>query len=273
MVRESGGIASAIALQIPCQKGIVSSHYSALTPRRSAPLGRGDNFWIGVGGQLTTLFSRAGRRLMSDLLGMCQLATSSTGCANPTPLLRPLYPLPHHHRPPSACSRAGSSGWPARPVYALVPCCQPELPITMLDDAPPQRAVSASPRAIGRDRALACLVRAFRRGEFCSRSPDRIGVAAGPSWAGPTAPISSEAVGRAVRQRQWAAGGRQRRERRLTAAEHAARGGVRRRERVARIAPRLAKKPGRPAACLCDVCVTVADELRACAALSNLFMN
>ena len=143
----------------------------------------------------------------------------------------------------------------------------------MLDDAPPQRAVSASPRAIGRDRALACLVRAFRRGEFCSRSPDRIGVAAGPSWAGPTAPIPSEAVGRAVRQRQWAAGGRQRRERRLTAAEHAARGGVRRRERVARIAPRLAKKPGRPAACLCDVCVTVADELRACAALSNLFMN
>ena len=111
------------------------------------------------------------------------------------------------------------------------------------------------------------------RGEFCSRSPDRIGVAAGPSWAGPTAPIPSEAVGRAVRQRQWAAGGRQRRERRLTAAEHAARGGVRRRERVARIAPRLAKKPGRPAACLCDVCVTVADELRACAALSNLFMD
>ena len=123
------------------------------------------------------------------------------------------------------------------------------------------------------DRALACLVRAFRRGEFCSRSPDRIGVAAGPSWAGPTAPISSEAVGMAVRQRQWAAGGRQRRERRLTAAEHAARGGVRRRERVARIAPRLAKKPGRPAACLCDVCVTGTDELRACAALSNLFMD
>ena len=170
-----------------------------------------------------------GRRLMSDLLGMCQLATSSTGCANPTPLLRPLYPLPHHHRPPSACSRAGSSGWPARPVYALVPCCQPELPITMLDDAPPQRAVSASPRAIGRDRALACLVRAFRRGEFCSRSPDRIGVAAGPSWAGPTAPIPSEAVGRAVRRRLWAACGRQRRERRSTAAEHAARGGMRRR--------------------------------------------
>ena len=273
MVRESGGIASAIALQIPCQKGIVSSHYSALTPRRSAPLGRGDNFWIGVGGQLTTSFSTAGWRSMADLLGMCQLATSSTGCANPTPLLRPLYPLPHHHRPPSACSRAGSSGWPARLVYAPVPCCQPELPIAMPDDAPPQRAVSASPRAIGRDRALACLVRAFRRGEFCSRSPDRIGVAAGPSWAGPTAPIPSEAVGRAVRQRQWAAGGRQRRERRLTAAEHAARGGVRRRERVARIAPRLAKKPRRPAACLCDVCVTVADELRACAALSNLFMN
>ena len=145
MVRESGGIASAIALQIPCQKGIVSSHYSALTPRRSAPLGRGDNFWIGEVGQLTTLFSRAGRRLMSDLLGMCQLATSSTGCANPTPLLRPLYPLPHHHRLPSACSRAGSSGWPARPVYASAPYCQPELPITMLDDAPPQRAVSASP--------------------------------------------------------------------------------------------------------------------------------
>ena len=36
---------------------------------------------------------------------------------------------------------------------------------------------------------------------------------------------------------------------------------------------RLAKKPGRPPACLCDVCVTVADELRACAALSNLFMD
>ena len=180
-------------------------------------------------GHLTTFFSRAGRRLMSDLLGMCQLATSSTGCANPTPLLRPLYPLPHHHRPPSACSRAGSSGWPARLVYAPVPCCQPELPIAMPDDAPPQRAVSASPRAIGRDRALACLVRAFRRGEFCSRSPDRIGVAAGPSWAGPTAPTSTATLGRAVRRRLWAACGRQRRERRSTAAEHAARGGMRRR--------------------------------------------
>jgi hypothetical protein len=117
MVRESGGIASAIALQIPCQKGIVSSHYSALTPRRSAPLGRGDNFWIGVGGQLTTSFSTAGWRSMADLLGMCQLATSSTGCANPTPLLRPLYPLPHHHRPPSACSRVAREHVPAAGLW------------------------------------------------------------------------------------------------------------------------------------------------------------
>ena len=193
---------------------------------------------------------------MSDLLGMCQLATSSTGCANPTPLLRPLYPLPHHHRPPSACSRAGSSGWPARPVYALVPCCQPELPITMLDDAPPQRAVSASPRAIGRDRALACLVRAFRRGEFCSRSPDRIGVAAGPSWAGPTAPTSTATLGRAVRRRLWAACGRQRRERRSTAAEHAARGGMRRGGRGSRESCRGSQRSpgGRPL--VCAMCVS-----------------
>jgi hypothetical protein len=52
---------------------------------------------------------------------------------------------------------------------------------------------------------------------------------------------------------------------------HAARGGVRRRESGARIAPRLAEKPGRPPTRLCDACITGADELRACAALSNLF--
>ena len=230
MVRESGGIASAISLQIPCQKGIVSSHYSAPPhPSQVCAARARRQFLDRRGGPPDDFFSRAGRRLMANLLGMYQLATSSTVCTIPPPILRPLYPLPHHHRPPSACSREQV---PQR--LASSPCLCPgaQLPAGaahhhMLGDAPPQRAVSASPRAIGRDRALACLVRAFRRGEFGSRSPDRIGVAAGPSWAGPTAPISSGTVGSAVRRRQWAAGGRQRRERRLSMLLAAACGGAR----------------------------------------------
>ena len=180
-VRESGGIASAIALQIPCPKEVVSPHYSALNPRRSAPLGRGDNFSSGEVGQLATSFLTAGWRSMSDLLVGHHLATSSSGCALPMPLLLPSYPLPHHREPPSACSRACSSGSPARPVRAPAPCCWPKPPSIMPDEPAAPRAVSATPRAIGRARALACLLRASRRGECCSRSLGRMCVPPRPS--------------------------------------------------------------------------------------------
>jgi hypothetical protein len=41
--------------------------------------------------------------------------------------------------------------------------------------------------------------------------------------------------------------------------------------RATRIAPRLVDEPGRPPAILCDVCIAIADELRACAALTDPF--
>ena len=180
-VSESGGIVSAIALQITCQNATSSSHYSALNPRRSAPLGRGDNFSSGEVGQLATSFLTAGWRSMTDLLVGHHLATSSSGCALPPPLLRPAYPLPHHRRLALACSRACSSGSPARPVRAPAPCCWPKPPIIMPEEPAAPRAVSATPRAIGRARALACLLRASRRGEYCSRSLGRMCVPPRPS--------------------------------------------------------------------------------------------
>jgi hypothetical protein len=67
------------------------------------------------------------------------------------------------------------------------------------------RAVCATPRATGRARALACLVRAFRRGEFCSRSPDRMCVGGRPSQVRSTAPPSSAIAGGTVGRRRRAA--------------------------------------------------------------------
>jgi hypothetical protein len=122
----------------------------------------------------------AGRRSMANLLIGHQLATSWSGCALPMPLLRPLYPLPHHHRLASACSRACSSRSPARPVHAPAPCCWPKLPISMPDEPAPPRAVSSTPRAIGRARALACLVRAS--GEESSALARRIAFASPGSY-------------------------------------------------------------------------------------------
>jgi hypothetical protein len=140
----------------------------------------------------------------------------------------------------------------------------------MPDEPAPPRAVSSTPRAIGPARALGCLVHAFWRGEFCSRSPDRISVAAGPLWAGPTASTSPASTSRAMSRRRRVAGGRRRRERRSAAAQHAANGGMRRRSRLARIVLRLFYELGRPFARLCDACQAFADEMRACAPLYNV---
>jgi hypothetical protein len=180
---------------------------------------------------------------------------------------RPLYPLPHHHRLASACSRACSSRSPARPVHAPAPCCWPKLPISMPDEPAPPRAVSSTPRAIGRARALACLVRAS--GEESSALARRIAFASPPrpSQVCPTTPTSSATITRALGRRRWAAGGRRRRERRSTAAAHAARGCVRLRETGAKIAPGLVDEPGRPPAGFWDACIAVANVLRACTAL------
>jgi hypothetical protein len=270
MVRESGGIATAIALQIPCQNDTSSSHYSALNLLRCAPLGLGDNFLSGEVGQLETSFSTAGWSSIADLLTGHQLATSSPGCALPTPLLLPLYHLPHHRRPPSARSRACSGRSPARHVHAPAPCCQPELPTTTPDEPSPPHAVSSTPRAIGRARALACLVRVFWRGEFCSRSPGRHCFSLRPLAGTPTASTSPASIGRARSWRRRAASGRQGRERRSASTSHAAHDGVPRRERGAILAPRLVDELGSPPTRLYDACHAFADELRACTVLYHV---
>jgi hypothetical protein len=183
------------------------------------------------------------------------------------PLLRPLYPLPHHNRLASARSRACSSRSPARPVHAPAPCCWQKLSNTTADEPAPPRAVSSAPRAIGRARALACLVHAS--GEESSALARRIAFAfpPRPSQVWPTTPTSSATIARALGRRRWAAGGRRRRERRSTAAAHAARGCVRLRETGAKIAPGLVDEPGRPPAGFWDACIAVANVLRACTAL------
>jgi hypothetical protein len=172
----------------------------------------------------------------------------------------------------TVCNAVAFCSSPARPVRGLAPCCWSKLPIIMFEEPAPPRAVSSTPRAIGRARALAFLVHAS--GEESSALARRIAFAfpPRPSQVWPTAPISSATIGGTVGRWQRVAGGRRRHERRSTAAEHAARGCVRLRERGAIIAPGLVDEPGRPPAGLCDVCIAVSDELRTCAALSDSFM-
>jgi hypothetical protein len=158
-----------------------------------------------------------------------------------------------------------------RPVRGPAPCCWPKLPIIMPDEPTPPRAVSSTPRAIGWARALVCLVRAS--GDESSALARRIAFASPPrpSQVWSTAPISSATIGGAVCWRRWAAGGQRRCERRSPAAEHAARGCVRLRKTGTRIVLRLVDEPGRPPAGLCDACIAIVDQLRACAALSDPF--
>jgi hypothetical protein len=182
------------------------------TPLPTRAGSHGANFLSGQMGQLPRCGRTVDRRLLPEPVFGVHLSISAARCVLPSPLPVPHLPLPHHSHAHNGvhCSCLPFCSSPARPVRGPAPCCWPKLPISMPDEPAPPRAVSSTPRAIGRARALACLVRVFRRGEFCSRSPDRIRVPPRPSQVWPTAPISCATISGTVCRRQWAAGGQRR---------------------------------------------------------------
>ena len=134
--------------------------------------------------------TRGGRATRSSPIS---LEMSKTDLGGSTRLKRTIHASqPRGSRAPCPCPRA---------VLLAGRSCPPACPTS----PPPRPAVCATPRATGRARALACLVRAFRRGEFCSRSPDRMCVGGRPSQVRSTAPPSSAIAGGTVGRRRRAA--------------------------------------------------------------------